>query len=75
MTTPFRELRFSKKAVFTWLWDRWQKGAANTALKSCLPEGSHQRCFTPIDLPIKVNLKNGHGFALGAAQLWVETTE
>lgn len=75
MTTPYRELRFSKKAVFAWLWQQWHKGAANMELKGCLPQGNHRVCFTPLTLPIRVTLKNNKGFALGAATLWIETKE
>ncbi len=75
MTTPFREIRFSKKAVFSWLWQRWQAGAGDSERKVCLTEGNHQRCYTPISLPIRVNLKANHGFAMGEALLWIETKE
>jgi hypothetical protein len=75
MTTPFRELRFSKKAVFSWLWPRWQEKLYSADAKECRPQGSHQRCFTPLTLPIKASLKGRPGFALGQAQLWIETKE
>ncbi len=74
-TTPFRELRFSKKALFSWAWEQWQKGAGDQKLKGCLPEGSHQRCFTPLHIPVKANLTGNHGFAMGEAILWIETRE
>ncbi len=73
--TPYREVRFSKKALFSWAWEQWQKGAGDQKLKGCLPEGNHQRCFTPLHIPVKANLTGNHGFAMGEAILWVETKE
>ena len=74
-TTPYRALTFSKRALFAWAWGRWQAGAGDATLKACLPQGNHQRCFTPLHIPVKVNLIGGHGFAMGEAMLWVETDE
>ncbi len=74
-TTPYREVRFSKKALFGWASQQWQKGAGDQSLKGCLPEGDHQRCFTPLHIPVKANLTGNRGFAMGEAILWIETKE
>ncbi len=74
-TTPYREVRFSKSAMFSWAWAQWQKGAGDQNLKGCLPDGDHQRCFTPLHIPVKANLTGNRGFAMGEAVLWVETKE
>lgn len=75
MTTAYRQQQFSKKALFAWAWQQWQAGAGDQTLKGCMPQGNHQRCFTPLHIPVKVNLTSSHGFAMGEAMLWVETKE
>ncbi len=79
MVFPYRDLRFSKKDVFTWLLAQWQKGGGDKSIKDCHPTNlNDQICFTPMHLPIKANLKVVPGqriFAMGEAVLWVQTRE